>query len=58
MISFLKRIVWSGLGFTLLITAFTIEYYFLINAGIGWATLSENSSRGDPQFLTETPDDL
>jgi len=50
LISFLKRIVWSGIGFTLFITAFTLEYYFLINAAIGWASIAEGSNRGAPQF--------
>lgn len=30
-ISYLKRLIWSGLGFTLFITAFSIELYPLIN---------------------------
>ncbi len=31
MISYLKRLIWSGLGFTLFITAFTLQMYPLVN---------------------------
>ena len=32
MISYLRRLVWSSIGFSLLITCLTIELYFLMNA--------------------------
>lgn len=41
----MKRLVWSGIGFTLVIVAFTLEYYFLVNAAFGWAVIEEGSSR-------------
>lgn len=30
-LSYLKRLIWSGLGFTLFITAFSIQFYPLVN---------------------------
>ena len=50
----MKKLVWSGLGFSLLITAMTIQYYFLCNATFGWANLEEGNNRNQFAQVTNT----
>ena len=42
-LSYLKRLIWSGLGFTLFITAFSIQFYPLVNYLWRTANIHANS---------------
>jgi hypothetical protein len=42
--SYLKNMLWSGLGFTLLITSLVLQWYVLVNAFWSKANLGTNST--------------
>jgi hypothetical protein len=46
--------LWTGMGFTLLITALTMEFYFMINAF--WTKAAINGSLNPPHFADENKD--
>lgn len=52
--SYLRKMLWTGMGFTLLITALTMEFYFMINAF--WTKAAINGSLNPPHFADENKD--
>ena len=49
----MKRLAWSGIGFAFLITALTLQYFFLVNAAFGWALIENTASRTSGSFSND-----
>lgn len=52
--SYLKKLTWTGLGFTFLITALSIEFYPLFNAFWTRVNIPGYTFQGTPNFTTST----